>query len=261
MAKPDLLLSEERVSVISGDGPATTDGTERGDLELKPDQDADPRVAMNADRSNIVLGGGRDGPAGIRLDGQPVDRNPDNYEATGTKIGVYTDFGTGAPIVDTVADIAGLDFDDSAGIELGNAADITPGSPPDSPTDGALVLNESGVPGTMIGGASMRLGNDEVPGTIDVRGGEGASLSMDGGGGTTIDLQPDRGAVTAGGPGATGTIIIRDRNAETVGFLEAKDGTLTLCGPDRTTAIEIEAGGTVSFPNMTDGDWRNELPL
>lgn len=58
MAKSDIFLRENRVSVIGGEGDERVDGTERGDLEVRAGEEKDPSIRLNADWANLVLGGG-----------------------------------------------------------------------------------------------------------------------------------------------------------------------------------------------------------
>ena len=62
MAKSDVLLRDDRVSVVGGGAPEVEGGRETGDLEVSIGENKDPSVTLNADRANITLGGG-DGAA------------------------------------------------------------------------------------------------------------------------------------------------------------------------------------------------------
>lgn len=269
MAKPDIYLQEDRVTVVGGEDNELVGGTERGDLEVASGEDADPTIAMDADRANVVLGGD-EAPAGIRLDGTGVDRNERRHDAPGTRIGVYADFKASSGTTSFASALAtDMDTSHKAGIELGTAGDISPVDPAEE-TDGLLVVNENGRPATMVGGATMQVGNDQDPGRIEVAGGSGSSLKLTNPGGTTIELQTAQGTVTAGGAGVDGRITVRNGDADAVGFVEAGttgDGTgtadtLELRGPGRQnrTGVRLLAGGKVRFPNMTTSDWKQVLP-
>lgn len=258
MAKADIFVHEKRISVVGGDdGPNVDEGTERGDLEVTSSNGTDPNVTMSADRANIVLGGGQQGAAGIRLDGGSVDRNPDNYDPGGTKIGVYSDFEAGAPdIVSTTAQaFTYMGMEDRAGVHIGNSS-IDEGE-----TNGILVLSESGGPGAILGGGELRLGyfspldtsedDDELPGRIRLWG-DDATFEMGGPTGTKIELQADAANVAAGGDGQPGLVTIRDGNAKVAGFIQAKSKGLVLTDGDKNEAIVIEQGGRVTFPNTSE---------
>ena len=58
MANPDILLEQDRISVVGGSGPEETNGTERGDLEITASEGDPASIRLNADRANLTLGGG-----------------------------------------------------------------------------------------------------------------------------------------------------------------------------------------------------------
>ena len=58
MANPDILLEQDRISVVGGIGPEETGGTERGDLEITTAEGDPASIRLNADRANLTLGGG-----------------------------------------------------------------------------------------------------------------------------------------------------------------------------------------------------------
>lgn len=254
MPKADIFIDEKRISVVGGDGSAVKDGTERGDLEVVSSDGDEPGVSLDAERANIVLGGGRSGATGIRLDGSSVDRDADEYDPAGSQIGVYSDFEAGAP--DLVSIAAGsftyMDMDSRAGIHIGNTS-LEGGE-----TNGILVLSEDGAPGAVLGGGELRLGyltplNDDdydgqLPGRISLWG-DNATFEMGGPVGTTIDVQSGQANITAGGGGEPGSVTIRDGDANVAGFIEAKPKGLVLSDGEKNEAVVIEQGGKVTFPD------------
>lgn len=256
MAKADIFVDKKRISVVGGDGPEVKAGTERGDLEITSADGDPPSISLDADRANIVLGGGRPGPDGIRLDGSSVDRNPDNYDPAGTRIGVYSDFEAGAPTMVSAAAtlFTFMDMENRAGVHVGNTTHE------EGDTDGILVLSEGGGPGVVLGGGELNLGylnpvdtddgGDEVPGRIRLWG-DDATLEMGTLFGTAIHMQANAANVTAGGNGEPGSITIRDGDANVAGFVEAKQKGLVLSDGDKNEAMVIEQGGGVTFPNTS----------
>lgn len=103
MAESDILLRNDRVSVISGDGSEVEGGREQGDLEVTVGKDADPSVTLNADRANVTLGGGagRATEGDIKLldtDGRErikISADSDNGNVTGNENTVSIDGGSG----------------------------------------------------------------------------------------------------------------------------------------------------------------------
>lgn len=256
MPKADIFVDEKRISVVGGDGPDVKGGTERGDFEVVSSDGDKPGVSLDADRANIVLGGGRSGATGIRLDGSSVNRDSDKYDPAGSRIGVYSDFEAGAPdLVSTAAEFfTYMDMEDRAGIHIGNT------SRDEGETNGILVLSESGGPGVILGGGELNLGyfnpldtsedSDELPGRIRLWG-DDATFEMGGLAGTTIHIQANQANITAGGDGEAGSVTIRDGDANVAGFIEAKSKGLVVSDGDKNEAIVIEQGGKVTFPNTS----------
>lgn len=256
MPKADIFVDEKRISVVGGDGPPVKDGTERGDLELVSGDGKKPGVSLDAERANIVLGGGQPGATGIRLDGSSVDRDSSKYDSAGPQIGVYSDFEAGVPdLVSTAAaSFTYMDMDYRAGIHIGNS------SRDEGETNGILVLSESGGPGAVLGGGELKLGylkplddddgDEQLPGRISLWG-DNATFEMGGPVGTTIDMQSSQANITAGGGSEPGSVTIRDGDANVAGFIEAKPQGLVISDGEKNEAIVIEKGGKVTFPNTS----------
>lgn len=58
MAKSDIYMKEDRISVVGGDGREEVDGVERGDLEVTTKKGQTPDIRLNADWANVTVGGG-----------------------------------------------------------------------------------------------------------------------------------------------------------------------------------------------------------
>jgi hypothetical protein len=76
MAKADIILEENRINVLGGEGHEGVDGVERGDLEITTEMGGMPDVRLNAKWANLTLGGG--GASGSEGDVKLLDRDGNN---------------------------------------------------------------------------------------------------------------------------------------------------------------------------------------
>jgi hypothetical protein len=249
MAKSDIILNDNRVSVVGGGGgERDNDGDERGDLEVTAGDGKDPSIRLNADWANLVLGGGEgkstEGDLKIRDSG---DRNRivataenNNSADDDTRVwmnganGSMTLGSAGEPRIRLDGTEIGRDasqdrgrigllasYEDGRpgeafasafiGVNLSETAGIAVGN---RNTDGAIVLSEDGVPATWINGTQVVVGNRSTAGGINVYGGDGDALTVrDSGGNTGAAVDAD-GRLTLGTYSSGGEVLFRDESGK-----------------------------------------------
>ena len=263
MANPDILLEQDRISVVGGSGPEETNGTERGDLEITASEGDPASIRLNADRANLTLGGGggrapegdlkiRDANENLRIQ---VSAETGNRTAPGEDR-VWIDGGTGQiTLGDGENDFVHLDGGDAeieirtatggTGARLNNfglmlseftdepgTATVAPLVPPDTRETIRLYGNS----------ARAGIGNNFESGSLELfRSGNTAQFHE------TIDLDGEEAQATLGGSNRSGRVTLTDSNDNDRVTLDAGKGELRLYGtpPGSGTdapEITLEAG-------------------
>lgn len=282
MSRPDIILREKRISVYTGDNGdigerdfelVTSDNSgAEADIKLNPDlanieagggdgrwsegdlklndKGDDIRVQITAgsgsrddpDADRIWIDGGTgsiaigdDGEDRIQIDGGTVDRHGEAASGR-TRIGLYSDYNAGDP---TSAFAAGWYANENLSSKL---TGLTIGT---REWEGAMVMQwgNSRVPGMLLAHGLFMLGNDDVPGRIQVNNGDGRAAA---------EIRGDRGNINVGGAGNQGSIALRDASGEVAGWIKVEDGDLVLTNANDNVAIRTKPGGKVEFPNMDD---------
>lgn len=252
MANPDILLEQDRISVVGGNGPEETGGTERGDLEITTAEGDPASIRLNADRANLTLGGGSgSAPEGdlrlrdtnenlrIQVTAETGNRNAPNDDR------VWIDGGTGQiTLGDGENDFVHLNGGD-AEIEV---RDVTGDAQARLNNIGLMLSEFTGEPGTVAVAplvppdtrdtirlfgdqARAAIGNNFVSGSLELyRSGDTSDFHK------TVDIDGENGRVT-----------LTDRNDNDRVTLDAGKGELRLYGtpPGSGTdapEITLEAG-------------------
>jgi hypothetical protein len=273
MAKADIILEEDRINVVGGDGPEEVDGVERGDLEITTGKDQVPGVRLNADRANLTLGGGD--ASGSEGDVKLFDREGnnrvtltaegDNNSPTDGKR-AWIDGGRGRlELGENVAqdDHTPLIWLDGPDGELGIADEGTPWNKPVISLNAALdddrYQSEFRMDdGDEYGGIRLRTTAWEVPGypageiaVFDSDANKGIELH---GESATLRLgysYMEGGEVRDAGPEAGGDIWIPPRGVGRSGQIILDDGDASLIG--QSTMFGIRASeGRLEVTDMAD---------
>lgn len=249
MAKSDIVLKDNRVSVVGGGGgERDNDGDERGDLEVKAGDGKDPSIRLNADWANLVLGGGEgkstEGDLKIR---DSADRNrilatAENNNSADDDTRVWLNGANGSMTLGSAGEprirLDGTEIGRNAnqdrgrigllasyedgrpaeafasafiGVNLSETAGIAVGN---RDTDGAIVLSEDGAPATWINGTQVVVGTRSTAGGISVYGGDGGALTIrDSGGNTGAAIDAD-GRLTLGTYSSGGEVLLRDESGK-----------------------------------------------
>jgi hypothetical protein len=252
MANPDILLEQDRISVVGGNGPEETGGTERGDLEITTAEGDPASIRLNADRANLTLGGGSGAaPEGdlrlvdenenlrIQVTAETGNRNAPNDDR------VWIDGGTGKiTLGDGENDFVHLNGED-AEVEV---RDVTGDAQARLNNTGLMLSQFTGEPGTVVAAPfippdtrdTIRLfgnqgraaiGNNFVSGSLELyRSGDTSEFHK------TVDID-----------GENGRVVLTDHNDNDRVTLDAGKGELRLYGapPGSGTdapEITLEAG-------------------
>ncbi len=262
----DILLREERIRVVGGDGQERVDGTERGDLEIAAGENDRPSIRLNADWANLVLGGG-DGksPEGDLKIRDSNDRNRivataenNNDRSDDTRVWVdgqnaRMEVGSG----DANGSIALGDGEDRPAVEIAASADDLTEN---ETRDGSAIRSRVAIDG-QDPGIEIR-DTPRGPGDRGARTGVGAgAISLHGGlrrGGRETVLTGDGIEVSRWGAG-DGEFQAKIAGGEATLGGDGDGGILKLRGDDGTTAGEL-TGGNLSLGMSGGGAYIHMRP-
>jgi hypothetical protein len=266
MPNPDILLEQDRISVVGGNGPEETGGTERGDLEITTAEGDPATIRLNADRANLTLGGGSGGaPEGdlrlrdanenlrIQVTAQTGNRNAPTEDR------VWIDGGKGQIALgdgenDFVhldgenAEVEVRDFTGDAQARLNNIGlMLSQFTGSDRVVTSPLIDPETRETIRLFGDqARAAIGNNFVSGTLNLYR-SGPTDSSDGFFHETVAIDGEEARATLGGSDRSGQVTLTDRNDNDRVTLDAGTGELRLYGtpPGSGTdapEITLEAG-------------------
>ncbi|MEF8886737.1 MAG: hypothetical protein V5A30_02950 [Haloarculaceae archaeon] len=255
MANPDILLEQDRISVVGGNGPEETNGTERGDLEITTAEGDPASIRLNADRANLTLGGGSgNAPEGdlrlrdenenlrIQVTAETGNRNAPNEDR------VWIDGGKGQITVgDGQNDFVHLDGENAevevrdvtgdAQARLNNTGLMLSQFTGEGPVLAPVIDPETRDTIRLFGDqARAAIGNNFVSGTVNLYR-SGSTDTSDGFFHETVTIDAEDAQATFGGSDRNGQVTLTDRNDNERVQIDGGGGELLLFDATQQTSV------------------------